>query len=527
MMTLKQFGQTIKQKYPQYQKIDDEELGRKMIAKYPQYKDMVGENQGSTQTQQPQQSFLQKAGKVAGNVAQGAGEFLGMGALGKGLGLATFKLTPEGMQLSKKVNDGTANTDELEAYYAIFKDAPTPKQTIGSALQTATSFIPAGKIGKVSGAKTGLQAFTTGAIKSAIPAATTGAVYGAGQAMQEEKNIGGIAKSATIGGLTAGIISGVLGGLFAKKQFDAPKKASAIRDKAIEQYQSGLNTTKEKYKDKAQRIIPDLLDQGVWGSVNTLKKKAESGVNLSMDEYKKLGELKGIADTEGIEKLIANEMKKYVTPGGSVISVNQGKFKALQGLAEDIKTLKSDGIVENEELRKLAQQYGEVLYESRKAQKTINDNATLSQVKKVDSAIRELLNTTNPDYAKINQVYHLNSELQDILMETAKRKGGQKWFSLIKSVATAGGLSTGAVAGSSFGSGGAVAGSVIGGSALIGITTLLNSSWFNTLNALRKWRLADKISKLPLQDVPRTINALSAGGTKAVLDFLSDKNSQD
>lgn len=41
MPTLEEFAQTIKQKYPQYQNIDDRELGMKMIEKYPQYKEKV------------------------------------------------------------------------------------------------------------------------------------------------------------------------------------------------------------------------------------------------------------------------------------------------------------------------------------------------------------------------------------------------------------------------------------------------------------------------------------------------------
>ena len=40
-MTLEQFGQTIKQKYPQYNDLPDIELGQKMLEKYPQYSDMV------------------------------------------------------------------------------------------------------------------------------------------------------------------------------------------------------------------------------------------------------------------------------------------------------------------------------------------------------------------------------------------------------------------------------------------------------------------------------------------------------
>lgn len=40
-MTTKEFGRSIKNKYPQYRDIDDEELGKKMLQKYPQYQDMI------------------------------------------------------------------------------------------------------------------------------------------------------------------------------------------------------------------------------------------------------------------------------------------------------------------------------------------------------------------------------------------------------------------------------------------------------------------------------------------------------
>ena len=39
--TLEQFGQTIKQKYPQYNDLSDTDVANKVLAKYPQYKDMV------------------------------------------------------------------------------------------------------------------------------------------------------------------------------------------------------------------------------------------------------------------------------------------------------------------------------------------------------------------------------------------------------------------------------------------------------------------------------------------------------
>lgn len=42
-MDLQQFGSTIKQKYPQYGKYSDEEIGKRMLEKYPQYKDRVSD----------------------------------------------------------------------------------------------------------------------------------------------------------------------------------------------------------------------------------------------------------------------------------------------------------------------------------------------------------------------------------------------------------------------------------------------------------------------------------------------------
>jgi negative regulator of sigma E activity len=40
------------------------------------------------------------------------------------------------------------------------------------------------------------------------------------------------------------------------------------------------------------------------------------------------------------------------------------------------------------------------VYETRKSIKTVDDNNTLSQVRKIDGAIRELLNTNNPDISR-------------------------------------------------------------------------------------------------------------------------------
>ena len=483
-------------------------------------------------------------------------------------------------------------------YFGKAQPISSTKEAVGTGLELASYIIPGGGKVAMQGVRTAGGAFFKGAVKAGTRGAVSGSLMGAGTALQNDKSAKETFFETGIGGLSGGIIGGIMGGLFARNQFLAPQKAQALRNKAIEQYQRGLATTKEKYKEKANKIIPELLDEGTWGKFSDLMEKAKKGMALSSSEYEKLGELQGIISTEGIEDVIQGEMAKYITPSGSVISVNKGKFNALQGLLVDIQSLKGDTTgsfktnvvaqlrhyskeagdivdsldlgddimeavakvkeslpdrllknkaisntidnwqkttemmldelpVKQEQLRDLAGQYGAILYESRKAMQTIEDSSTLSQVRIVDASIRNLLNTKNPDYAKINQVYHMNTELYDILAETAERKGGQKWFGLIKSIATTGGIGAGSVIGGvSGGGGGAVAGAVAGGATLIGIASLLNSTWWNTLRAVQKSRMAEKLLKLPAKELPRYINMIVLGGTKAVLEFIGENQEE-
>ena len=49
MPTIEEFGQSIKKKYPQYQNIDDKELGTKFLQKYPEYQDRIFDTDPATQ----------------------------------------------------------------------------------------------------------------------------------------------------------------------------------------------------------------------------------------------------------------------------------------------------------------------------------------------------------------------------------------------------------------------------------------------------------------------------------------------
>jgi hypothetical protein len=74
-MTIEEFGQQIKQKYPQYKDLSDLEVGQKMIEKYPQYNDIL-----LSQNAKPKMDTF-----LSGHpVLKGISDFIGTTGLGKG-----------------------------------------------------------------------------------------------------------------------------------------------------------------------------------------------------------------------------------------------------------------------------------------------------------------------------------------------------------------------------------------------------------------------------------------------------------
>lgn len=369
----------------------------------------------------------------------------------------------------------------------------------------------------IQGAKTATQAFIQGAKKVAPRAFLEGFGYGATQAMMDDKEWKEIAGDGLKSGMLSVVFSGAFAGLESRQRYLAPQKADAMRKKAIKLYQSGLETTKEKYKAKAEKIIPELLDNNWWGNKKKLLKKAQEGIALSSKEYSQLGELQGVAEVDGLLSMISKEMDKLKTPSGRVVSTNTTKYKALENLMDDILSLRqmigANSIANQQSLRELAQQYGGILYETRRSIKTIGDNATLSQVKKVDSAIRSILNAKNPEYEKINELNHMSKELYEILQETTKRKGGQKWLSLTNSIiSTIGGVvGTGAPG---------IVDNIVVPITLVGLANALESTWFKTMLAKNKWKLANKLMKVSKAELPHILTLIATRGEQFVNELL-------
>ena len=112
-MTIEEFGQQIKSKYPQYNDLSDGDLGNKMLQKYPQYQDMitmpsVKENKGLLS------SIWNKRDKTWENIFKGSVK--GVGSTAVGLGQLTLKgaklLTPK--QYEAPLERGIQYGEELK-----------------------------------------------------------------------------------------------------------------------------------------------------------------------------------------------------------------------------------------------------------------------------------------------------------------------------------------------------------------------------------------------------------------------------
>lgn len=509
----------------------------------------------------------------------------------------------------------------------------TTKQVLGEALGVAADIASFGSYGgAVKGAQSGkllssgakkalptattrLQAFGQGALKVGAESFATGTAFGASQAMQENADLPAIVKRALTSGVVSGVIGGALGGVANIRN----RTPESIKQSAIESYKKGLGATKEKYKEQAEKIIPDLLDKKEWGTYKSLVKKAETGIKLSEQEYEKLGELQGTIDSTGILSKIDDEIGKYSQGGRALtektkmvdetitnhltssqmvlkeldpakvaadggmpnlinrtktnivdqlrrqgateigdildnmdiskfdsvdeygraiqkevaenlkrvpVSVNSSRVTKLKDLKNDIASLhlfNAPKEVYQQDLRKLAQQYGEVLYDTRKSIKTVEDSATLSQVRKIDMAIRDLLNTKNPEYSKINKVYSLNSRLMEILEETARRKEARPLVSWFNAITGGAGATIGSTLGFSVGGPvGSALGALGGGSLAVGVTSALNSTWYNTLRAVQKAQLAEKITKIgSLEGAKYWVKVLNTQGVNGVNKLLA------
>lgn len=427
-LTLEQFGQKIKAKYPQYGDMSDADLGQKMLAKYPEYNDMV------TSVTPQKKGFIEKAG-----------DFLGVSNIGKSIAQFIFNQTPTGKDLANKIQSGTANEYEKQAYDEIKKDNPTLKQIIGDVIQVGATVGTAGIGGTAAKGALG-AAKTIGAVSAA------GATAGLGAGLSADKSIkdsliqafsSGVASAATAGTLTA---IGKLG-------------SAALKKLPVRLNQSIAKLDKES----AQAM----LDNKWWGTAGRIKAVADDTMETSFKRItEKISQQNGTITSNDYLSKVVSEVK------------NKWQGASYQEIYDAIRKFKVDPFLNDKKVdfltaANISSTLGKELKTAWKMEGNYDFNKTVgfSLWQNIVNTIRPVTNTTD-DFKLFKNALDTSYKLKKLIDKNEKNLGFKVSDLLFGGVT------------------GALGGGVAGGAAIaakkVGETAIAKSGTAIALNELNK-----------------------------------------
>lgn len=290
--TKQEFVQKIKETYPQYQSVDDNELYDKMIAKYPQYQSQIKQGDGDTGAV----DFVQGVAKSAG------GTILGLGTLGRKAqtliskgGDAVFgKYNPLKMGSTDSVFD--AGSEKNLAAQELVK-ADTKGEKFGKFVGDVAQFAVPGSMGTkaTAGMSMATRAATQGVIGAGVQAAKTG----------------DIGKDELIVGATSALM--VPAGDLATKTLQS--MSSSLPEWLVRPLLKQAPGARLQGKDAAKYLV----ESGNIGTVDSLIQQSDEAMNAlnsQIDDLIAQGTGKGI--TISRDQLVTDLVSKINTAGGAI-----------------------------------------------------------------------------------------------------------------------------------------------------------------------------------------------------------------
>lgn len=490
----------------------------------------------TTQTIQPQQ----KQG-VVGTVANKIGDFLGAGTLGRALGgtaavmSGADKMVNEAGQTNAEANQkfaellkrpdvseeqktrirkmlgqGQEIAPELDVAKAIPETQYTPKQIYGSALQTAANVLPFGVGGpaksflgkEITAVGTRLAPTVLGrAGQAAIAGAGTGLALGAGRAMEENQDLGGIATSGLKGAALGGALGGAFEGIGQVANKIAPKVAGKIAGSALKET---IGETKKAVKTKGETLGDIAVRRGVVGTDKQIYSRAQAEMKTAEDKLQaalkpntNVVTRKEVRNSKPVKELLT-KLKKTIGSKEDVIKVE----KIINEVPKEVRIATA-----NARKRLIYQKLGDPAYKL---------NPTLSTdkeaLKAVARALKELIEEKSTYTAGKGTVRQLNRDLSEWgkLRDAALDNLVRKERNQIIGLSDYGALGTGALAG---GAPGAIA--------TMAVKRLAGSTWGKTAGAFALNRISKAIQEIAPQSSEKVAEQLKKMPVRYVLQ-LSD-----
>lgn len=288
----------------------------------------------------------------------------------------------------------------------------------------------------------------------------TGAVSRVGKAVAElgksglatKAQTGDTGSAAVAMGLTAAVPGGAA----------LAKAGKGLRQGAVKNVVQAITGGggKEKAKNTAARIAPEMLERGVGGSREGLQARAVS-------ELDQLGPQIGAAEQAAVaagKSIPGNTIRGELqfAKEGLMVPNASGAFTPVPGSEAVIRKLdKMDAFVASlgpdipfDKALKIRRAWDRIVDKGGlygpKATSSATDNANAWATREGAGAFRTLLNEASPDLAKLNQEYRFWKGLKDVVTETIGRKQSHG-AGLVANTTGAVGMVTGAASGDGLG----------------------------------------------------------------------------
>jgi len=256
---------------------------------------------------------------------------------------------------------------------------------------------------------------------------------------------------------------------------------TSLKNSAIATYEKALAPTTKAMKEKTAKIVPELLEGRVFGSLSSLAKKAEKGIEKASQKFDELGKLEGNLPTKPILDTFAEAKNSFMVEGKVV---NPRAVKVIEEVSRLVEQFGDE--MPAEAMRGLRQIWDKDVAEAGGFfGKTLKDTSELRVKQMGADAIRGLLAVKSPDLAKINKTFSFFKNLEEVVEATKMRKVGQSGaFRKI------GGAAVGAALGSGLGPVGSTVTAVVGSELL----SVAGTTLFRTLNANAKYQFAKALA---------------------------------
>ena len=353
-MTIQELGATMKQKYPQYQDIPDDELGNRVLAKYPEYQNRISRPETPQDTRGTGEKVLSGIASVTGGkkLAQAAGQLLA-GDQSESLATQNSQIVETLITQAKKYPMGHPRRTELlkkanetaRQYSAVADEhlasLPTEKEVAGSAAKLGLTAATLGTSGLASGIKGGV-----GLVSRVAEGGLIGATFQALSNVESgEKAIQG---NVAVAGAIGGALPLVGAGLRKIKESFRP-----VGEKI--QY-SLIKPTQADIKDGFN--VSNLRKHGIGGDLKTMLTQTKSKLDDFSQQLKQKISSRPEA-TIDLNEVVGDTSKRLLGGGGAKFGDRLATRRALEGLASEVEDYSGNGLVDLIEAQSVKQDAGQ------------------------------------------------------------------------------------------------------------------------------------------------------------------------